>query len=258
MSLMTAKTIFITGASSGIGAACAKIFAAAQARVIITARRKDRLEQLAHYIKDELKAEVLPLCVDVCDAEQVKNIKNSLPANWQKIDVLINNAGLALGMDKIQDGHTENWDRVIDTNIKGLLYMTRAILPGMLAENSGHIINIGSIAGHEVYPGGNVYAASKHAVRAISKSLLIDVLNTPIRVSSIDPGAVKTEFSTVRFFNDEKKAEGFYEGFMPLRPEDIADAALYCATRPAHVDVSEMVILPTHQASANHVHRTNN
>lgn len=254
MRVLFGKTVFITGASSGIGAACARIFAAAGARIILTARRLDKISELSSVINQEFNTESIALALDIRDFGQVKNIINQLPQNYKDINILINNAGLALGSDKLQDAQTENWDRVIDTNLKGLLYVTREIIPGMLARKNGHVINIGSVAGHEIYPGGNVYSATKHAVRAISKSLRVDLLGTPIRVSSVDPGAVETEFSIVRW-GDEERAKKFYADFTPLKPQDIADAVLYCATRPPHVDISEIVIYPTDQASANHLHR---
>lgn len=248
------KIVLITGASSGIGEGSAILCAEQGAKLIITARRKDKLDQLASRLKKEYKTDVLPLQLDVRDKNQIDSCLKNLPDEWKKIDVLLNNAGLALATDPIQSGNAENWDTMIDTNIKGLLYMTRAILPLMLARNSGHVINIGSIAGRECYPGGNVYAATKHAVKAISQSLRIDLLGKQIRVSEIAPGAVNTEFSTVRW-KDKAKADVFYQEFEPLLAEDIADAVVYCATRPLHVNVSEMVVYPTVQASCNHLAR---
>lgn len=248
------KIILITGASSGIGEACAHLFASNGAKLILCARRMQRIEQLAAELKSLHKVDCLPLELDVRIKEDVELILGALPSDWQSIDILINNAGLALSSDSIQQGSFENWDRMIDTNVKGLLYVSRCILPGMLARARGHVINIGSIAGHECYPGGNVYCATKHAVHAISKSMRLDLLGSPIRVTEISPGAVETEFSQVRW-NDKKKAEAFYQDFIPLRAEDIADAAYYCITRPSHIDIAEMLIMPTVQASANHIHR---
>ncbi|KTC91061.1 SDR family oxidoreductase [Fluoribacter dumoffii] len=250
------KTILITGASSGIGQACARLCAKHGARLILCARRVERLEALAKelhqlYGKDHY---VLPL--DVCDHEQVKKHLGSLPSPWKSIDVLINNAGLALDTLPLQQGIEAHWDIMIDTNIKGLLYVTRALIPGMLERGCGHVVNISSIAGHECYPNGNVYCATKHAVHALSKSMRLDMLGKPVRVTEIAPGAVETEFSEVRW-NDKQKAKEFYQDFQPLLAEDIADAVLYCITRPQHVDIEEMTIMPTVQASANHLHREN-
>jgi NADP-dependent 3-hydroxy acid dehydrogenase YdfG len=197
---------------------------------------------------------VLPYELDVCDANQIEKLYRYLEDQNIDIDVLVNNAGLGLSTDKMQDASIKNWDKMIDTNIKGLLYTTKGILPQMVAKNSGHIINIGSIAGHECYPGGNVYCATKHAVRAISKSLRMDLMGTAIRVSEIQPGAVETEFSEVRF-NDSDRAKKVYQGFTPLVAKDIADAVIYVATRPSHVNISEMVIYPQAQV-ATQIHRT--
>jgi 3-hydroxy acid dehydrogenase/malonic semialdehyde reductase len=248
------KIVFITGASSGIGKACAEQFAAMGARVIITARRIDKIKDLAEQLSKQYQTEVLPLQLDVRDKAMVATVIGQLPQNWQDIDILLNNAGLALTTDKMQDADVDNWDTMIDTNLKGLLYVTHQILPKMLTHNTGHIINIGSVAAHECYPSGNVYSATKHAVRAINKSLRIDLLGTAIRVSEIDPGAVYTEFSDVRW-GDKERAAQFYSAFTPLVADDIADAVLYCATRKPHVNVAEMIIFPVDQASANHLHR---
>lgn len=249
------KTVLITGASSGIGEACAEAFAALGARLILAARRGERLEKTAADLNRRYKTRSHLLVLDVRDRVEVYEQLNHLPTDWRDIDLLLNNAGLALSTDKLQEGNMDYWDAMIDTNVKGLLYVTRQILPGMLARNCGHIINIGSIAGEECYPGGNVYSASKHAVKAISKSLRLDLLGTAVRVTEIAPGAVETEFSTVRW-QDEQRARKFYEAFIPLTARDIADAAVYCATRPQHVDIAEMTIMPTVQASANHIHRS--
>lgn len=248
------KIVFITGASSGIGAACAEQFAALGAKLILTARRIERLKQLATKLEKQHSIQVLPLELDVRNKEQVATTIKHLPQNWQEIDILVNNAGLALTTDKIHESNIDNWDIMISTNLSGLLYVTRAILPGMIARNRGHIINIGSVAGHEHYPSGNVYSATKHAVRALSKSMRLDLLGTKLRVTEVDPGAVVTEFSDVRW-NDKERAKAFYADFTPLQADDIADAVVYAATRPEHVNISEMLIYPTDQASTNHLHR---
>ena len=193
--------------------------------------------------------------LDVRDRALVEIALDRLPDEWKQIDVLVNNAGLSRGLDKLQDGLIEDWEEMLDTNVKGLLYMTRVIVPWMIARKSGHVINIGSIAGHEVYPRGNVYCASKHAVDAITKGLRLDVVDTPLRVTTIDPGLVETEFSEVRFHGDSERAKTVYKGMEPLRPEDIAETIVWCATRPAHVQIAEMIVFPTSQASAAVVHR---
>ena len=251
------RTVLITGASSGIGKACAKAFAAQKARLILCARRIDRIRELEReLIALHPECEIHTFELDVRDREAVKAAIASLPEAWKKIDILINNAGLSRGLDKLHEGSYEDWEEMIDTNVKGLLYVTREVVPGMVARNSGHIINIGSIAGHEVYPRGNVYCASKHAVDAITKGLRIDLFDTPLRVTTIDPGLVETEFSSVRFRGNEEKAGQVYKGLTPLSPEDIADAVLWAATRPAHVQIAEMILFPTAQGSSMHVHRT--
>lgn len=248
------KIIFITGASSGIGEACAHLFAAQGAKLILTARRIERLQTLVTTLEKEHKGKYLAFSLDVREEKAIQKLVKKLPPEWQAIDILVNNAGLALGLEPLHLGLSSDWNTMIDTNIKGLLYATQTILPGMLERGRGHIINLGSIAGQENYPNGNVYAATKHAVRSISKSLRLDLLGSPIRVSEIAPGAVETEFSTVRF-SDSEKATKFYESFMPLQASDIADAILYAITRPAHVNVAEITIMPTVQASANHLKR---
>lgn len=248
------KIILITGASSGIGEACARLLAAAGAKLILTARRTDRLTQLTQELSQSYNTPSLALHLDIRDPSAVQSLIETLPAEWQAIDVLINNAGLALSSDSLQQGLLANWDQMIDTNVKGLLYITRQVLPGMIARKSGHVVNIGSIAGQDVYPNGNVYCASKHAVRAITKSMRMDLMGSPVRVTEIAPGAVETEFSMVRW-KDTQKAKAFYEEFTPLQAADIADAVHYCITRPLHVDVTEMTILPTVQASVNLINR---
>ena len=248
------KNIFITGASSGIGYACATQFAAVGANLIITARRLNKLSDLAKKLTEKYGVKVLPLALDVQDANQVETVFKTLPDELATIDVLVNNAGLALSSAPMQSGVLSDWDTMIDTNIKGLLYVTRACLPKMLKRNVGHIINIGSIAGRDYYPNGNVYCATKHAVKALSHGLRLDTLGSAVRVSEICPGAVHTEFSEVRW-KDKEKSDQFYSCFTPLIADDIADAVVYCATRPLHVDVAEMIIYPTDQASCNHIHR---
>lgn len=244
------KIVFITGASSGIGEACAHHFAEQGAKLILTARRKDRLEKLAR----ELKAEVLSLELDVQDKNAVSTAIENLSPEWRNIDILINNAGLALDSLPIQEGHIENWDTMLQTNVNGLLYVTRAVVPGMIERKTGHVVNIGSVAGHDAYANGNVYCATKAAVRAISKSMRIDLLGKNIRVTEIAPAATNTEFCTVRW-KDKKRADDFYKGFEPLVANDIADAIIYCVTRPAHVNIAELVVYPTEQATVSLFHR---
>jgi 3-hydroxy acid dehydrogenase / malonic semialdehyde reductase len=249
------QIVLITGASSGIGEACAYAFAEAGARLILTARRSPRLATLKTQLEQQFNAVVFLLTFDVRDLSSVNAALDSLPAEWQAVDILINNAGLSRGLDKLYEGHIQDWEEMIDTNIKGLLYMTRAIAPGMVARGRGHVINLGSIAGHETYPRGNVYCATKAAVRAISEGLKQDLLGTPVRVSSVDPGLVETEFSQVRFHGNTDRAKTVYSGMMPLTAQDVAEVILFCATRPPHVNVSEVLVLPTDQAGATLVHR---
>ncbi len=242
------KTVFITGATSGIGKSCAFKFAQNNYNLCITGRREERLKQLKSQLEKDYNVKVTILVFDVRERMTVKNTIDKIKD--QTIDVLINNAGLAVGMDQIQDGSIDDWDQMIDTNVKGLLYVTRSISPMMVEQKSGHIINIGSIAGKEVYPKGNVYCASKHAVNALTKAMRVDLLEHGIRVSQIAPGAVKTEFSMVRFKDDLQTADSVYKGFKPLRPEDIADIAFYITTLPPHVNVNDILVMPTAQASA--------
>lgn len=253
--MLAGKTVFITGASSGIGEAIARLFAQNGAKLILCARQENKLEQLKEILVAKYQIEVYTFGLDVRNSRQVfENISN-FPTAWQAVDILVNNAGLAAGLDKFQNANLDDWEQMIDTNLKGLLYVTKAVLPGMLERNNGHIINIGSIAGHECYPGGSVYSSTKHAVAALTKSLKLDLLGTPIRVSTVDPGMVNTNFSKVRFKGDEQKANAVYEGLTPLSAEDVADALLYCVTRPAHVNISEIILFPTDQSSINHVYR---
>ena len=246
------KTVLITGATSGIGEATAIKFAEATYRLIITGRRKDRLNDLTEHLVQEYGIDVLPLCFDVRDNRQVEKCLGNLPEEWQKVDILVNNAGLAAGLGHIDEGDRDDWDRMIDTNVKGLLYVTRTIVPGMVARQSGHIINISSIAGKEVYENGGVYCASKHAVEALSKGMRIDLLKHGIKVTNIAPGMVETEFSLVRFRGDRERADAVYKGIQPLKGEDVAEVIFYCASLPAHVCINDLVITPTAQAGVNH------
>ena len=242
------KIVLITGATSGIGEACARKFAQNGDKVILTGRNQTRMTAIA----DELKAqgtEVLTLMFDVRDREAARQAIESLPAEWQEIDVLVNNAGLALGLEPEFEGDSADWDGMIDTNVKGLLTMTRLIVPGMVARNRGHVINMGSVAGDAAYAGGNVYCATKAAVKALSDGLRIDVANTAVRVTNLKPGLVETNFSNIRFHGDEERAANVYKGIKPLTGDDIADVAVYAANAPAHVQIAEVLILATHQAS---------
>ncbi|MGA2407486.1 MAG: SDR family oxidoreductase [Bacteroidales bacterium] len=242
------KTIMITGATSGFGKATAVKFAKNGYNIIVTGRRKAILDNMEKELRTYGKIKVLALNFDVRKKNEVESAIGNLPEEWKTIDVLVNNAGLAVGLDHIQTGNTDDWDRMIDTNVKGLLYVTRAIAPLMVARNKGHIFNLGSIAGKEIYENGNVYCASKFAVDALSKSMRIDLLKDNIRVTLIAPGMAETEFSLVRFKGDEQKAKNVYKGIDALTAEDIADVIFYCATLPDHVCINEVVITPTQQA----------
>lgn len=252
---MKNQTAFISGASSGIGAATARQFAENGANLILAARRTDRLCELANELKLKYKIQVYILKMDVSQIESVNQGIGSLPAIFKDIDILINNAGLALGVNKAQSNVPGEIDTVVDVNVKGVLYLIQAITPGMISRGKGHIINISSIAGHEAYPGGSVYCATKHAVDAITKSTRMDLVDTPLRVTAISPGLVETEFSLVRFQGDSERAAKVYQGYEPLLADDIADAILYVATRPPHVQIADMIIFPTAQASATVVHK---
>jgi len=252
---MKDKIVFITGASSGIGTACAHYFAKAGARLLLCARRMDVLNNVVAQLQGEYGVEVHAFQLDVRQHAAVKEALKALPEKWKKVDVLVNNAGLAAGLETVQEGNIQDWEDMIDTNVKGLLYVTREILPLMVERNSGHIISIGSIAGHETYPKSAVYCATKRAVNVLSQGLRLDLLGTKIRVSTVDPGAVETNFSAVRFKGDAKRAAAVYEGMDALTPNDVADAVLYCATRPPHINISEVIIMPTDQASATMVSR---
>ena len=242
------QIVLITGATSGIGTACARVFAQAGAKLILAARRQERLDQLA----DELSklASVHLLQLDVCDRSSVESALSTLPASWSYVDILINNAGLSRGLDKLHEASFQDWEEMIDTNIKGLLYLTRFVVPGMVTRGRGHVVNLGSTAGHQTYPGGNVYCATKAAVRVISEGLKQDLLGTPVRVSSVDPGLVETEFSNVRFRGDTERAKQVYQGLTPLTPADVADVVFFCVTRPPHVNISEVLLMPTDQAGS--------
>ncbi len=250
------KTVCITGASSGIGAVCAEEFAKLGCNIILIARRTERIAALALKLNAAFGIRSLAIQLDVRHRNDVEKVFASLPDEWQATDILVNNAGLARGFAKLHEGNVEDWDEMVDTNVKGLLYVTRAVLPQMVRRNSGHIVNIGSIAGHQTYPMGNVYSATKFAVVGITRSLKMDLLGTNVRVSSVDPGLVQTEFSQVRYHGDAEKAAKTYASMTPLMPHDVAEAVVFCATRPLHVNVAELTITPTDQASVTMVHRS--
>ena len=242
------KIVLITGATSGIGLACARKFAENGDRLILTGRNEHCLEEIRKELAQK-GAKVLTLSFDVRDREKAKKYISNLPEEWQPIDVLVNNAGLALGLEPEYEGDPDDWETMIDTNIKGLLNMTRLIVPGMVERNSGHIINVGSVAGDAAYAGGNVYCATKAAVKALSDGLRIDVAHTAVRVTNLKPGLVETNFSNIRFHGDNERAANVYKGIQPLTGDDIADVAVYAANAPAHVQIAEVLILATHQAS---------
>jgi NADP-dependent 3-hydroxy acid dehydrogenase YdfG len=248
------KIALITGATSGIGKAAATKLADEGFDIIITGRRADRLESFVERLRSK-SVRVLPLCFDVRDRNEVEKHLGNLPSDWKDVDVLINNAGLAAGLSPIQEGDIDDWERMIDTNVKGLLYVTRTIAPGMTVRGQGQIINIGSIAGKEVYPNGNVYCASKHAVDALTKAMRIDLLPYNIKVTQICPGAVETEFSLVRFHGDKSRADQVYEGFENLVAEDIAECIWFCVSRPPHVNINDMIVMPTAQANGTIFHK---
>jgi 3-hydroxy acid dehydrogenase / malonic semialdehyde reductase len=249
------KTVLITGATSGIGEACAIKFAQANANIIITGRREDRLQALKTTLKNNYTCNVLSLCFDVQNKEAVFLAIENLLTGWKKIDVLINNAGLALGRDSFEDADITDWETMMDTNVKGLMYVTKAVLPFMIEAKNGHIINIGSTAGKEVYENGNGYCASKHAVDAISKAMRIDLLKHNIKVTAIHPGAVETEFSLVRFKGQKEKADAVYNNFMPLAATDVAETVFYCTTLPKHVCINDLVLTCTQQANSLYIHK---
>ena len=249
------KIVLITGATAGIGKACAIKFAAAKFDLIITGRRNERLVELKEQLEKEYTIEVLPLCFDVRNRQVTTEVLSNIPQRWQKIDVLINNAGLALGRDSFEDADMDDWETMLNSNVHGLLYVSKAVLPFMLAQGKGHIINMGSVAGKEVYEKGNVYCASKFAVDAITKSMRIDLLKNNIKVTGIHPGAVETEFSLVRFKGEKETAKAAYNGFTPLTAEDIADTVFYCVNLPAHVCINDLVITCTQQAGTYYFHK---
>jgi NADP-dependent 3-hydroxy acid dehydrogenase YdfG len=240
----------ITGSTSGIGKATAERFAKAGYDLILSGRRNDRLETLSKQLRDTYHIRVLTLCFDVRSQADVEKHLGNLPNDWKNIAVLVNNAGLAVGLNSVQEGVVDDWERMIDTNVKGLLYVSRTIAPLMIENGHGHIVNISSIAGKQVYPNGAAYCASKHAVDAISQGLRLDLVTYGIRVTQICPGAVETEFSVVRFKGDKERADSVYKGFEPLTAEDVADTVLYCVNLPKHVCINDLVIMPTAQASA--------
>jgi 3-hydroxy acid dehydrogenase/malonic semialdehyde reductase len=247
---MNSKIALITGATSGIGAACARTFAQEGYNLVLVGRRAALLEQITKELQDAHQIVIKSLVADVREKQSITGVLESLPEEWKKVDVLINNAGLSQGLDPIDKGDTDDWDTMIDTNVKGLLYVTKVVSNWMISQGAGHIINIGSIAGKEVYPNGNVYCATKHAVDALNKGMRMDLLPYGIKVTAINPGMVETEFSIVRFKGDAQRAKSVYEGLEPLMAQDIADAIWFVASRPAHVNINDMLIMPTAQASA--------
>lgn len=244
------KTVLITGATAGFGEACARTFAKENWRIIITGRRDDRLRKLQNELEAEHQSEIQCLNFDVRNEQEVNEAIETLPPEWKNIDVLINNAGLAVGKGAFDEGLSDDWNRMIDTNVKGLMYVTKALLPYLKKSSAAHIVNIGSIAGKEVYPGGNVYCASKHAVDALTKAMRIDLLPYGIKVSQIAPGAAETEFSLVRFKGDEEKAKAVYQGFDALQAEDIAETVWFVVSRPDHVCLNDIIIMPKAQANS--------
>lgn len=247
---VNAKIALVTGATAGIGEACANIYAENGFNLIITGRREERLKQLKEKLESKFKVQVVTLTFDVREKSAVNECLNGLSADFKKVDVLINNAGLSQGMDAFQDADLNDWETMIDTNIKGLLYVSKIVSAWMIENKKGHIVNLGSIAGKEVYANGNVYCATKHAVDALSKAMRIDLLPHKIKVTAIHPGAVETEFSEVRFHGDKEKAKKVYEGYQPLLAKDIAETIFFTTSRPAHVNINDLVIMPTVQASA--------
>ena len=258
MKKLAGKIVFISGASSGIGEACAEAFAQAGARLILCARSVDKLAYLAEKLNKRHGTETLTMVLDVRDRNMVDAMIGNLPAVWRNVDILVNNAGGALGLEKVQEGNPDDWDTMIDTNIKGLLYLTRKIVPIMLENHgNGHIVNIGSIAGIHAYPNGAVYCATKAAVHFISDGLRMDLVDTPIRVTNIQPGLVQTNFSKVRFHGDEQRAAKVYAGITPLEAADVADIVLYTVSAPPHVQICEVTVTPTHQATGGVIHKEN-
>lgn len=256
MKVLKNKIVFISGASSGIGKACAELFAQAGAKLILCARSVEKVQEIGNELKAQYQTDTLALQLDVQDKKAVEEVVDTLPLEWRKIDILVNNAGLARGLDKLHQGDIADWEAMIDTNVKGLLYLTRKIVPQMLEHKlNGHVINIGSTAGIHAYPGGAVYCATKSAVKFISDGLRMDVVDTPIRVTNIQPGMVETNFSVIRFHGDQQKADNVYDGIKVLTAEDIADIVVYTASAPAHVQICEVTVTPTHQATGGIVHK---
>ncbi len=247
--MLKGQTILITGASMGIGRACAEAFAREGCRLILAARREELLHDLAARLRDEHGAESRLVGLDVRDRAAVDAALRGLPREWEAVDVLVNNAGLSRGLDRLHEADPVDYEEMIDTNVKGLLWVSQAVLPGMVTRDRGHVVNIGSIAGHQVYAGGSVYCATKHAVRAINQGLRIDLLGTRIRVTTVDPGMVETEFSLVRFHGDRDRADKVYRQFEPLGAADVAEAVVWCVTRPPHVNVQELLLMPSDQAA---------
>lgn len=249
------RTVLVTGATAGIGEACARAFAAQGARLVLIGRRQERLESIRSELVEEHGVPVYTHALDVRDRQAVEILRETLADADRMPEVLINNAGKARGLDPLHEGDLDDWDEMIDTNVKGLLYMSRAFLPDMVRRNRGHVVNIGSVAGRWTYPRGNVYAGTKFCVKAISEGMNMDLVGTRVRVSSVDPGLVETEFSKVRFHGDEDRAEGVYRGYTPLHPDDVADAVVYVVNAPEHVDIFNLVIMPTDQRHSMVVHR---
>jgi NADP-dependent 3-hydroxy acid dehydrogenase YdfG len=252
---LTGKIVFVTGASSGIGAATALAFAAEGARLLLAARRADKLADVAARVLEAGAPAVHCIALDVRDHKAVQQAIDVLPPEWAEIEILVNNAGLSRGLEKLYAGHISDWDEMIDTNVKGLLYVTRAVVPGMVARGHGHVINLGSTAGELTYPNGAVYCATKAAERAINDGLRQDVLGTPVRVTSVDPGMVETDFSRVRFHGDEERASKVYKGVKPLTPQDVAETIVWAASRPAHVNIARVLMTPVQQANSLLFHR---
>jgi 3-hydroxy acid dehydrogenase / malonic semialdehyde reductase len=252
---LAGKTVFITGASSGIGRACAEAFAREKCGIMICARRGDAVREFGKMLQDKYGVRTLTFPLDVRKRTDVEKALEDIPSEWKEIDVLVNNAGLSRGLEPFDRDNVDGWDEMIDTNIKGLLYVTKSVVKIMAERKQGHIINIGSIAGHEAYPKGGIYCGTKHAVSAITRSLRMDLLDKNIRVSTVDPGMVETNFSVIRFYGDKEKADNVYSGLTPLTAEDVAETVLYVATRPAHVNIAEVIIMPSAQGSATLTYR---
>lgn len=252
---LVGRTVFVTGASSGIGAACVEAFASAGARLLVCARRIERLQKMVEKWEKTYETSFLAFKLDVSDHDAVQQAIREIPAEWQEIDILVNNAGKALGLENSFQTRLDHLDGMMDTNVKGVLYVNKAVIPGMIERNRGHIIHIGSVAGRWVYPGGTIYCATKHAVRAINEGLKMDLHGTEIRVSSVDPGLVETEFSLVRFEGDAERANQIYAGVVPLTAFDVADAVMYCATRPPHININEISLMCVDQSAATMVNR---